>query len=152
MADWQSWILLIGAALILLYFLGFRRRRVNKLEIAIGLLADLKENIKTLEARKKDFQSKKTFITRGWVQNNDHLDFLNEEGVAALKDAFTLAITFNEKINTAKKSNNMASVQDLQFDELKELFVKSHENVAQWVRDNIHEETRRNARRDFLGF
>jgi hypothetical protein len=149
----SSWIFIVIIALLLLWTFSRRRRpRSNKLDTAMAILSDIDNNLKVMEARLKDNLSKKNFKIGNWRFYKDKLEFLEPELVTTINEAFTISEDFKNKIDVAKKSNNMALIQDLPVEQLKEPLTKSRKGVVAWLRANVNTEMQTDRRRNWLGF
>ncbi len=146
--DWTSIIILAIIVIALIWFIGRRGKRgTPKLQVMLGLISDVNDNIKLLETRRINPQSTKKFRGRSWKAYQDKLDFLDATTVNTLKETFNLVSDFNEQIELAKKSQTTATLQELPLDKLKQPLTKSKEVLVQWLRANLQTElgpTRRN--------
>jgi hypothetical protein len=151
--DWQDYIILAAAIIILVWTFG-RRKKAGlslKADAVRQLLAETNENLKILETKIKDPQSKKTFKTKVWVNFQGRTAFLGEENVKGLNKAYNLAFDCNRQIESTKKNRNPANLQNLQIDYLKDLMVKGKENLDQWIRTNPEEQQPGKINRNFPG-
>ncbi len=151
-----AWILIIIIILLLLWTFsrrsGGRRPRSTKLDTAISILSDINYNIKIMEIRTTDKLSKKNFKVDNWKFNRDRVDFLQPELVATLSQSFEIAEEFKKKIDVAKKSKAMETVQDLDVEKLKEPLTQAKKGLVVWLRDNVNAEMQTSVRRNWLGF
>ena len=118
----------------------------------MALLADINNNLKVMEIRLNDHLSKKNFKTGNWKFYQEKMEFLGPETVTAINEAFTTSEEFRTKIDIARKSNNLASLQDLPIDKLKEPLTRSKKGVVDWLRTNVQTEMQADRRRSWLGF
>jgi hypothetical protein len=149
--NWTSYILFVALILILIWTLTrTRKRSTPRLQSAIGMISDINENLKILETRRLDPQSPKKFKTGSWRVYQDRLDYFDAETLTALKETYTLIGEMNEKIEIAKRTQSLSSLQELPLDKLKEPLAKSREGMVKWLRANLQTETQ--SRRNLFGF
>ncbi len=147
------WIVVIIVLLLLFWTFSRRRKpRSNRLDMAMSILADINHNIKVMEIRKADPLSKKNFKVINWQFYKERVDFFKPELVEKIDEAFTIAGEFKNRIDTAKKNQNMETLQDMDLAKLKEPLEQSRKGVAAWLRDNVNIEMGINVRRNWLGF
>jgi hypothetical protein len=153
MSDLSGWIILVAAGLLLIWYFARRRNRgTMKLDVTIGVLSDVNGNLKVLETRLADRLSKKRFHISNYRGFKDRLEFLDPAVTAALNEAFTIAEEFNTKIDIAKKNNNLAVLQDLPLENLRDPLTRSKQGLVVWLKANVQSEMQNNKRRNFLGF
>ena len=151
MESWLSWVIFAVLIGFLLWTLTRRRGRgTPRLQTAIAVISDVNENLKVLETRQANPQSTKKFKTGAWKAYQDKLDFLDPATVASLKESSTLIEEFNQRIESARKTRSMATLQDMPLDKLKEPLSKSKEGLVQWLKANLQEEMKP-TRRGCLG-
>jgi len=149
--NWTSYIIYIALILILIFTLTrTRKRSTPRLQSAIGMIADINENFKILETRRINPQSPKKFKTGAWKAYQDRLDYFESETLTALKETYNLINEMNERIEIARRSQNLSTLQDLPLDKLKEPMSKSREGMVKWLRANLQAETQ--TRRNLFGF
>jgi len=152
--DATGWILLV-AIILLLFFLLTRTRkkqRSNKLDTAIAVLGDINHNLKVMELRKTDKLSKKNFKVDNWKFNKEQLVFIEKEMVELMDQGFKVAEEFKVKIDTAKKSKTLESLPDMDYEQMKEPFLKGRQALLTWLRANVNSELGLDKRRSWLGF
>jgi hypothetical protein len=153
MDDASGWIIIIAILLILFWLFSRRRRpRSNKLDSAIAVLSDINHNLKVVEIRKNDSMSKKNFRVDNWRFYKDRLEFLEKELVETIDEGYKIATEFKEKIDIAKKSKAMETVQDIDVERLKEPFTKGRQGIMAWLRANVNSEMQLDKRRNWFGF
>jgi hypothetical protein len=151
--DWQDYIILVAAIIILVWTLA-RRKKAGlslKVDAVRQLLAEINENLKILEKRIKDPRSKKTLKTKVWVNFQGRTAFLGEENVKGLIKVYNLAFDCNRQIDRAKKNRDPVNFQNIQIDYLKDLMVQSKEKLDQWIRTNPEEQQPGKNNRNFPG-
>jgi hypothetical protein len=148
--DWSY--IIFAAAIILLIWIWMRNRNKEtpRLQAAIGTISTVNDNIKILEIRRTEPHSPKKFKTGRWQSCQDHMDFLDPETVTALKDSFTIIADFNAKIEAAKKSDSLATLQELPLDKLKDPLYKSKQGLVVWLKANLQTEIK--TRKGMFGF
>jgi hypothetical protein len=150
--EWTTWIL-IGLIFLMLVWNITRRRKTGNanLDVAIAVLQNVNNNLKIMESRLTNWQSKKKFQTGSWSHYKDKLTFLDTSTTDALNESFTLAEEFNSRIESAKKNNAMLLLQDMQVERLREPLTKSKEGLIAWLRTDYETEQRNRPRRGCLG-
>ncbi len=151
--EWSQYIIFL--VLILFLFWSFSRRRragTPRVDATIGILTDVNDNIKIMEDRLNNYQSKKKFQTGGWKLYKDRVEFLDSSVISSINEAFTLAGDFNIRIDTARKNRALATLQDMQIEKLREPLNKSKEGLVAWLKANMQTELQNNKRRGFFGF
>jgi hypothetical protein len=151
MNDWVIWVILL--LFIGIFVWSFTRRRASggmNLDIALGVLSNVEDCLRTIEVRLADPQSKQKFQNASWKVFNKKLDFLKPETILALNQAFTMVDEFNQRIDTARKSKMMGTLQDMPVDKLKAPMLKAREGLSAYVKGNHEDELKK--RRGCLGF
>jgi hypothetical protein len=139
--DWTVWGFFILIAALLVW--NFTRRRKSggmNLDIAMGILANVEDCLKTIEIRLADPLSNKKFQNASWKAFGKKTGFLNSDLQSTLTEAFGLVEDFNHKINTARKNKMMSTLQDLPVETLKVPMLKAKEGLAAWVKSSYQEE------------
>ena len=151
MDNWLSWVIFVVLIGFLLWTLTRRRGRgTPKLQTAIGVISEVNDDLRILETRQANPQSNKKFKAGAWKTYQEKLDFLDPATVASLKESFTLIEEFNQRIESAKKTKSLATLQDMPLDKLKEPLAKSKEGLVVWLKANLQEEMKP-TRRGCLG-
>jgi hypothetical protein len=151
--QWSQYIIFLVLILFLIWSFSRRRRMgTPRVDAAIGILTNVNDNIKVMEDRAANWQSKKRFQTGGWKLYKDKVEFLDAALVSSLNQAFTLAEDFNARIDSARKNKVMATLQDMQVERLREPLTKSKEGLVAWLRANMQTELQSKKRRGFFGF
>jgi hypothetical protein len=149
--DWTSYLIFAVLIIILLWTLTRGRKRgTPRLQSAIHLISDINDNLKILENRRIDPQSNKKFKTGAWRAYQDRLDFFETDTLNALKETYTIIDEMNVKIEIAKKSQSLSTLQDLPLEKLKEPMAKSKEGMVKWLKANLQAETQ--TRKSMFGF
>jgi hypothetical protein len=151
--EWQDLIFPGMVVLALVWSMSRRKKQTSsKLDSVFFLLSDINDNLRIIETRAADWQSKKTFKTKGWNFYREKVSFLEEENLETLSQSFTLASSFNERINIAKKNKNMATLQDMQLDQLRIGMTTCKDVLTKWLRANMEKERPQPVKKNFLGF
>jgi hypothetical protein len=149
--DWTVWIFFILIAGLLVW--NYTRRRKSgsmNLDVAIGILSNIEDCIRTIEIRLADPQSKKKFQTASWRAFGKKLGFLNSDLGTTITEAFTLAEDFNQRIDTARKNKMMSTLQDMPVESLKAPMLKAKEGLVAWIKTGSQDELKN--RRGCMGF
>jgi hypothetical protein len=139
--SWQEY-LIVAIVAVFFFWLFMRQKKHSSLKTGLvsSLTREIKDNLKIIEVRSGNPQSVKQFKTKEWTTYRTKVSFLGEENVKNLSEAFKLASEFNVMIDQARKSKNLASLQAMQIEHLKEPMVKSQDGLAKWLQDNLHRE------------
>jgi len=149
--DWIWWVVLILIAAWLVWSITRRRKSGSmNLDIAMGILSNVEDCIRMIEIRKADPQSKYKFQNASWKAFNKRLDFLSPELVAVLNEAFGLVDEFNQRIDLARKTKTLSSLEDLPVEKLKAPMYKAKEGLAAWMKTSYQDQYKN--RRGCLGF
>ncbi|MBP1706318.1 MAG: hypothetical protein H6Q39_42 [Chloroflexi bacterium] len=152
-SGWEQYVFIIVIVLLLIWSITRRRKSGNTNIDAVGsVLTDVNANQKILEERMTNWQSKKKFQTRSWRMNSDRLNFLEPSLISAMNEAFTLAEDFNTRIDTARKNNAFATLQDMPLEKLRDPLNKSREGLTIWLRTNYQSQAQTNQRSGCSGF
>jgi hypothetical protein len=149
--DWTGYLIFAALIIALLWAVTRgRKRSTPRLQSAMNMIFDVNENLKLLETRRINPQSPKKFRTGAWRIYQDKLDFFGAETLAALKETYTIIYDMNLKIEVAKKSQSLNTLQDLPLDKLKEPLAKSKDGMVDWLKANLQAESQ--SRRSLFGF
>jgi hypothetical protein len=149
----ESWVQYILIALILgaLFWNMSRRKKQTsgnvRVDAVATVLTEVNENLKIMEERLSNWQSRKRFVTRGWTTFQTQLSFLDSAVVSALNEIYSTAEEFNARIDSARKNNVMATLQDMQVEKLREPLNKAKEGLGSWLRTNYQTEMQNAPRR-----
>lgn len=151
----SSTIFVILIILALFFVWNYTRQKNSgnlKLDATAAIISDINTNLKILEVRQADPMSKKKFSDGNWRRFGERLIFLDKTLVSSLNETFAMVEDFNSRIDAAKKSRNLAALQDLPLANLKELLSTSQRGLNDWLRANMQSELQRTKKRNFLGF
>ena len=126
-------IILILAANI---FFKLRRERKTPLGMAASVLSDVGQNQKLIETFNFHWQNKR-FKTGGWQRSKTKVDFLPQELLNTLSNAFDMAEDFNERIDAAKKYKSDSYMASVNVDKLKLPLAKSKQELEEWLQANM---------------
>jgi hypothetical protein len=146
--EWTQYIFIVLIVLFLIWNI-VRRRKVGNtnLDAAAGVLSEVNDNLRIMEERMANWQSKKKFKTSFWKNYSSRLDFLDQELKSKLNEAYAMADDFNARIDSARKNNSMPLLQDMQVSRLRDPLMKSKEGLVTWLRTNYQAEAQNNPRR-----
>jgi hypothetical protein len=151
--DYTTWLLLVLIFGLLIWNLTRRRRTGNtNLDAALAVLTDVNHNLKVMEERLTNWQSKKKFQIKGWRMYKDKLGFLDTDLNSSLNESFALADEFNARIETARKNQALYTLQDMQVERLRGPLTKSKEGLVNWLRSAYEAEQQNGTRRGCMGF
>jgi predicted nucleic acid-binding Zn-ribbon protein len=151
-ADWTQWIyIIVIAAMVIWSFMRRRKSGNTKVDAAVAVLANVNDNLRVLQERMNNWQSRKKFQTKSWQMYQDKLDSLDPALMSALNTAFVLADEFNARIDIARRNNMMATLQDMQLEKLQGPLMKSKEGLIEWLKTAYQNDSSMNQRRGCLG-
>ena len=139
-------VLLMGASIY------FRRRKTGKtpLGMVASLFSEVDYNQGITETFGFHWQSGK-FKTGSWMMNRDKLDFLPQELLATLSEAFDMAEDFNQRIDAARKYKSDSYMAGIDVDKLKEPLAKSKQELQEWLQENMNNPEYAPKRRGLFG-
>jgi hypothetical protein len=141
-------ILAIVALFVLNIFLRRRRGEKTPVERALSLLSDVNRNQKLVDSFQFHLDVQK-FKTGSWKRNQTKVDFLDQSLQSALTSAFTMAETFNQDIDAAKKRKSTSYLSTINVEKLREPLGKSKQGLEEWLQVNI--QTQQPGRRGLFG-
>lgn len=146
--NWQDYIFIIILLAVLVWSMTRRKKAGNSPgDAAIGILGDVNMNLKILDERMTNWNSKKKFQTGGWKLYKEKLAFLEPALFSSISESFTFAEDFNSRIDSAKKSKMMATLQDMPLERMRGPLTKSKEGLTTWLRTSYQSEAQTNQRR-----
>lgn len=148
----NQWMLIIPLIIIIVYSLFFRRRKAEgtQMEIASSLFFDISENLRIAEGF--GFQKRpKKFRTGSWQRNSEKVDFLETSLLSDLDEVFTLAESFNQEIDAAKKQRSNIYLSGVDVHKIEGPLTKSKEGLQQWLKTNMQQAGPDAGRRGCMG-
>lgn len=149
----NQWYILIPLIILIVFTFFFRRRRgaeKTETDIAGSLFYDVNTNLKLVE--NFSYQGRRSkFKTDSWKRNSEKIDFLDASLRGDLADAFTLAETFNQEIEAAKKYKSTTYLTTIDVDKLKSPLTKSKEGLEGWLKVNMQQHGPDAGRRGCMG-
>lgn len=148
----NQWMLIIPLIIIVVYSLFFRRRKAEgtQMEIASSLFFDISENLRIAEDF--SFQKRpKKFRTGSWQRNSEKVDFLETSLLSDLDEVFTLAESFNQEIDAAKKQKSNIYLSGVDVHKIEGPLTKSKEGLQQWLKTNMQQAGPDAGRRGCMG-
>ena len=140
-----GWMYIIPIAiLVAVSFLMRRRGGMGKaestpVEIASGLLLEVRENQRTVEATGPNMRPKK-LTTGSWERNGAKVGFLGEPLRKELSQAFHLSEDYNLQVESAKKFKSVSYVSVVNVDKLKRSLANSSQGLEGWVKANMDQQ------------
>ncbi len=135
-------VVIVVCLVWLLFRLRGRSRNPPHIQVAMGLISNVNDDLKLLKEKKPDAPLDKKFKVNGWHAYEFHLDFLDKDTQAALKECFPVMVEYNKKLDIAKATFT-PSKEELAVDSLFEALRKSREGLAKWIQENISKESTR---------
>jgi hypothetical protein len=146
--SWQDYVFIILLLGVLVWSMTRRKRAGNSPgDAAIGILGDVNMNLKLLDERMTNYNSKKKFQTGSWKLYRNKLTFLDPTLFSSISESFTLAEDFNSRIDSARKNKIMATLQDMPLEKMRGPLNKSKEGLTTWLRTSYQSEAQTNQRR-----
>lgn len=152
--DWlQNLQLIIPIAIIIIFGIVMRRRQGGrtKLEVAGGLLRDVKYNLKMTDTLSSTWQTPKRLKTDNWSRNKDKIEFLEQSVQDELNNAFNIAEDYNQRITAAKQHKSTSYLMGIEPGKLSNSLAKSQEGLETWIRENYQTEISQRPRRGLFG-
>jgi hypothetical protein len=152
--DAITWVL-IGVIIALLIWNVYRRRgrRGNiNLDAAMAVLGNVNDNLKIMDEHLANWQSTRKFKTNSWVIYKNKMGFLGTDLVNDIDESFTIAQDFNSRIDEARKSKVMSTLQDMQVEKIREPLTKGKEGLVAWLKTSYEQEQKDNPRRGCMGY
>ena len=146
-------VLIIALIILLVVFnIYIKRRRTmsTSLGMVVSIYGDLLKNQRFIE--KFSFNREiKMFKTGGWKRFRGKIDFLPQEIVVALSDAFERLDEVNGRIDTARKFKSNSYMAGIDLDTLKEPLDKGKRMLQQWLTLNAENPKYAPKRRGLFG-
>ena len=136
----QQWMIIIPLIILIVFTFLFRRRKAERTEadIAGSLFFDVNANLRLVESF--SFQGRPNkFKTASWQRNSGKVDFLDASLRSTLADTFSLAESFNQEIEAAKRYKSTTYLSAIDVDKLKEPLTKSRQGLEEWLKANIQQ-------------
>jgi hypothetical protein len=111
--SWIEGLLFLIVAGLLVWSVSRRKTGGTNVEVAMAILSNIQDCLKTIDIRLADPQSKKKFQDSYWNAFAKKTGFLSSDLVATLNEAFSLANDLNQRIDVARKNNMMSTLQDI---------------------------------------
>jgi regulatory protein YycI of two-component signal transduction system YycFG len=147
-------IVIIGVLVVFLIWTYLRRKSTGspKVDAVEGILKDIAENTLVMEERLTNPQSTRKFQISNWKRFNNKLGFLGELELASVNEVYALMMEYNRQIELARKNHNLAALQEVQVEKLKEPLNKSKNGLSDWLRTNRRKELETGNRGGFGDF
>ncbi|HSW56981.1 MAG TPA: hypothetical protein VLH15_01105 [Dehalococcoidales bacterium] len=144
--------LFIGLIVALLVWNITRRRKSGgmNVDIAMGILANIDDCLRTIEAHLVDPKSTKKFANASWKAFGKKTGFLNPELAARLAEVFAKVEELNQRIETARKTKMLSTLEGMPLESLKAPLLKAREGLMAWIKTAGQDELK--GRRGCLGF
>jgi hypothetical protein len=153
LSNWQDYIFIVLLVAVLIWSMTRRRKAGNApADAAMAIFANVNDNLKILEDRLTNWQSKKKFQSGAWKMYKDKLNFLDPSLMSSISESFTLAEDFNSRIDSARKNRVMATLQDMPLEKLRGPLTKSKEGLTNWFKTSYQTEAQSSQRRGCGGF
>ena len=149
----ENWYILIPLVILIVFTFFFRRRRGAErtdAEIAGSLFQDVNNNLRLVESISSGGRPSK-FKTDSWKRNSEKIDFLDASLRGDLADTFTLAETFNQEIEAAKKYKSSTYLTTINVDKLNGPLTKSKQGLEGWLKVNMQHQGPDAGRRGCMG-
>lgn len=149
----QNLQLLIPLAIILILGIWMRRRRGarSNLEIAVGLVSDVRYNLKVINVFSSTTPSYKKLKTGTWQKNSAKIEFLDEQLRNSIVTAFTAAVDYNNRVSESKQRKSSAYMLGVDTGKMVDAFGKSQEGLSSWIKENWQVEMRQRRRPGLFG-
>jgi hypothetical protein len=124
---------LIPVAIFVVFNIFMRKQQEQKrrLEVVKGLIAEIDQNQKLMEAYLLQWQYKK-FKTGHWKRYKDKLDYVDQSLRSTLVSTYEIADGLNREIETAKQQKSTSYLAGIRVDRLREPLAKSRQGLEEW--------------------
>ncbi len=135
--DWgeigQILAYLIPVAIFVIFNIFLRKQQEQKrrLEVVKGLIAEIDQSQKLMEAFLLQWQYKK-FKTGHWKRHKDKLDYVDQGLRSTLASTYAIAEGFNREIELAKQQKSTSYLAGIKVDKLREPLAKSRQGLEEW--------------------
>ena len=128
-------VLLIGA-LGLNIFMKYRRSRKTPLGRVANILIDINRNVRFVDNFSYHHGAGK-MKTGAWNRNKDKVDFLPQELRMTLSQLFDMSEQVNERIAAARKFKSDSYMAGIDLSKLKTPLATSHQQLQEWLQENM---------------
>jgi hypothetical protein len=135
--DWgeigQILAYLIPVAIFIIFNIFLRKQQEQKrrLEVVKGLIAEINQNQKLMEAFLLQWQYQK-FKTGHWKRYKDKLDYVEPNLRSTLTSTYEIADGFNKEIELAKQQKSTSYLAGIKVDKLRDPLAKSRQGLEEW--------------------
>ena len=136
----SQWQIILPLIIFIVFALFMRRRRTENTDtdIANSVLMDVHENLGIVESF--GYQKKpKKFRVGSWQRNNAKLGFLGSSLQDSLAEAFSLAESFNQQIDIAKKQKSDVYLSGIDVHKMEGPLTKSRDGLQEWLRTRMQQ-------------
>jgi hypothetical protein len=135
--DWgeigQILAYLIPVAIFIIFNIFLRKQQEQKrrLEVVKGLIAEIDQNQKLMEAFLLQWQYQK-FKTGHWKRYKGKLDYVDQGLRSTLASTYEIAEGFNREIELAKQQKSTSYLAGIRVDKLRDPLAKSRQGLEEW--------------------
>lgn len=135
--DWEEiakiLFYLIPVAIFVVFNIFLRKQQEQKRRLGVvkGLIAEVDQNQKLMEAFLLQWQFKK-FKTGHWRRHREKLEYINRGLHATLASTYEIAEGFNKEIETAKQQKSTSYLTGIRVDKLREPLAESRQGLEEW--------------------
>jgi hypothetical protein len=126
-----SYLIPVAVFIIFNIFMRKQQEQKRRLEVVKGLINEIDQNQKLIEAFLLQWQYKK-FKTGHWKRHKNKLDYVDQGLRARLESTYEIAEGFNREIELAKQQKSTSYLAGIRVDRLREPLVKSRQGLEEW--------------------
>ena len=146
--------IILGIAILVLMGANFFVRKVKMERSPLGrvvtILDELRYNGKLIGSFSFHRTIKK-FRTKHWKRNRNKIDFIPQEILSKLAQAFDLCEDVNSRIESARKYSSNSYMASIEISKLQEPVTKSQEALREWLQANMDNPIFQQKRRGLFG-
>ena len=132
-----SYLIPVAIFVVFNIFLRKQQEQKRRLGVVKGLIAEIDQNQKLMEAFLLQWQFKK-FKTGRWKRHKEKLEYIDQGLRATLASTYEIAEGFNKEIETAKQQRSTSYLAGIRVDKLREPLAESRRGLEEWYALNKH--------------
>jgi hypothetical protein len=126
-----SYLIPVAVFIIFNIFMRKQQEQKRRLEVVKGLINEIEQNQKLMEAYLLQWQYKK-FKTGHWQRHKNKLDYVDPGLRSTLASTYEIAEGFNKEIELAKQQKSTSYLAGIRVDRLREPLAKSRQGLEEW--------------------
>jgi hypothetical protein len=126
-----SYLIPVAVFIIFNVFMRKQQEQKRRLGVVKGLIAEIAQNQKLMEAFLLQWQYQK-FKTGYWKRCKDKLDYVDQGLRSTLANTYDIAEGFNREIELAKQQKSTSYLAGIRVDRLRDPLAKSRQGLEEW--------------------